>query len=108
MGYFELAVRDFSEAIRLNPQLALAYYGRSLTYTMMGDDVAAGHDVNRAAALGFDLALLNSEIGILRQRFSALPVETLSRQEKSGPWTNFANRGLPYLLVALRGRRLLS
>lgn len=44
---FEHAIADFTEAIRLNPNAADCYYGRSLAYSALGDRENAAKDASR-------------------------------------------------------------
>ena len=48
----ERAIQDFDEAIRLNPQLAIAYYSRGLAYHDGGTETDSG------------VASLDGEIGL--------------------------------------------
>ena len=48
---YDLAVADFSEAIRLAPKYAKAYRGRGQAYAAKGDAAAAGADLKRARSL---------------------------------------------------------
>ena len=52
IGQYERAVRDHDEAIRLDPEHALAYGNRALSYTFLGKDEDARQDVERAEELG--------------------------------------------------------
>ncbi len=66
-GRLAEAIEDYDEAIRLDPQLALAYANRAVAYTLLGRDAEAQQDVDRAVVLGIDPAALRSEIERLRQ-----------------------------------------
>ena len=57
MSYVELsqherAIKDHDESIRLDPQRAFAYRNRALTYTLLGKEVEARQDIERAVELG--------------------------------------------------------
>ncbi len=61
MGDVQLAIEDFDEAIRLDPQYALAYFNRGLAYNAIGDVARANADFDRAADLGADLEELRGQ-----------------------------------------------
>jgi len=50
-GRFEEAITDYDEAIRLDPQLALAYYNRGVAYQSMGQPQRAIQDYDEAIRL---------------------------------------------------------
>lgn len=52
-GEYDQAVAAYSEAIRLRPNYAEAYYGRALAYQKKGDSSSAEVDFARAKQLGF-------------------------------------------------------
>lgn len=70
LGQPERAIRQFNEAIRLDPQFALAYAYRALSYTLLNMDPEAGQDVDRAAEHGMNPTLLEQEIDRLKQQRS--------------------------------------
>jgi regulator of sirC expression with transglutaminase-like and TPR domain len=55
---YDEALDAFSQAIRLDPTLAFAYYNRGLTRYYKNDEDLAIEDFNRALELGFGDALL--------------------------------------------------
>ena len=55
-------IQDYDEAIRLNPEFALAYANRALYHTLLGNDAEAQQDAERSIELGVDRALLESAI----------------------------------------------
>ena len=68
MGQVEQAIRDYGEAIQIDPEYALAYTNRALAYTLAGQDEKAQQDVNRAVELGSDRGALDSAIEELREQ----------------------------------------
>jgi len=63
------ALAGYSEYIRLEPQDTEGYVERALTYTLLGRDVEALQDVDRAEELGADATLLKLLIeGVKAQR----------------------------------------
>lgn len=52
LGKYNQALLDYNNAIILNPNNANSYYGRSLTYRMLGDITAAQEDSRKACMLG--------------------------------------------------------
>ncbi len=57
LGHFDKAVPDFTRAIDVDPtdrQVALAYAGRAMAYTMLENDAEAGRDMSRAIKGGFE------------------------------------------------------
>ncbi len=51
MKEYEKAIADFNQAIRLDPNDAMAYYNRGLIYRNQGDNQAALSDFQKAANL---------------------------------------------------------
>ena len=68
MGQYERAIQDYDEAIRLNPQLAVAYANRAFAYTSLGKDTEAEQDINLAIELGIDRAVMESTIQELKSQ----------------------------------------
>ena len=65
------AIPDFTRAIEVNPadrQVALAYAGRAMAYTVLGNDDAAGRDISRAIKGGFDAKKLIAIINDLKNQ----------------------------------------
>ena len=51
---WDAAIASNTEAIRLNPDSAEAYYNRGLTYGKKGDEVQAQADLAKAKELGYE------------------------------------------------------
>ena len=62
VGQHRRAIEDFDEAIGLNPQYALAYFGRALSYIYRNEDLEAQKDIERALELGMDPEILEAAI----------------------------------------------
>jgi tetratricopeptide (TPR) repeat protein len=58
---YDQAIRDYDEAIRLNPGFALALYERGFAKRTMGDNAAGSADIGRASELLPDLGRLPSD-----------------------------------------------
>ena len=67
LGQFQRAIQDYDEAIRLDPQDALAYANRSVAKTILSLDIEAQRDVERAVALGVDRTFLEDLIELHKQ-----------------------------------------
>ena len=65
---FEKALEDYNETIRLDPQLAEAYFYRARTKALQGQDIEAKQDVDRAVELGLDWAALEADIERIKSR----------------------------------------
>lgn len=52
MKQFQKAIDEYTEAIRLEPQLAQAYYNRGLTLLYLSNESAACDDLSKAGELG--------------------------------------------------------
>ena len=50
---YEMAIADYTEAVRLDSRLAGAYYGRGLAYTKKGETAKADEDFVQAKKLGY-------------------------------------------------------
>ena len=50
---WDSAIASFTEAIRLNPDYAVAYYNRGLAYKVKGETTKAEADLTRGRELGF-------------------------------------------------------
>ena len=53
-GDWDAAIASFTEAIRLDPNLAWAYVNRGLAYSIKGDRRKARADYDKAKSLGAD------------------------------------------------------
>ncbi len=56
-GEHALAIRDYDKAIRLDPQLAWAYYHRAIACGNAGDRSGWAEDLRAAARLGLRIAI---------------------------------------------------
>ena len=52
-GDFDKAIADFTDAIRLDPKYAAAYYGRACVYSKKGEKAKAEQDFQQARKLGY-------------------------------------------------------
>jgi tetratricopeptide (TPR) repeat protein len=50
--FFESALKDYNEAIRLDPNFAVAYESRAIVYDWLGDSASAVRDAEIACGLG--------------------------------------------------------
>jgi tetratricopeptide (TPR) repeat protein len=67
MGQLELAIEDYSSALRLDPKLASAFYGRGLAKLKKGDTAAGNADLAAAKTLEAKIADAFSRYGVQRQ-----------------------------------------
>ncbi len=51
MQKYELALSDYNQAIRINPNFALAYANRGILYAILGQSEKAKIDLQQAAIL---------------------------------------------------------
>ena len=56
MGNYNQAIVDLSRAIKLNPELAIAYMNRGNTYIALGEKNKACLDFQKASSLGLAIA----------------------------------------------------
>jgi tetratricopeptide (TPR) repeat protein len=64
MGEYDAAITDYDAALRLDPKLPTALYGRGLAKLRKGD-VAGGHaDIAAAQAMFADIAAEFERIGV--------------------------------------------
>lgn len=77
---YEEALVQLNKYILLYPELAIAYYERSLCYLAIGNIQAAYDDINTALELG----LFNIEEGLKQKEY----LETLLRQSSNGNTSN--------------------
>ena len=59
-GEYDRAIRDYDQALQLDPKLAPAYYSRGMAYADKGDYDRARSDFNKALALGYDRAAVEA------------------------------------------------
>ncbi|MGA9667002.1 MAG: tetratricopeptide repeat protein, partial [Gallionella sp.] len=52
LGEYQHALHDFDRAIELDPDNATSYYGRAMTYRVLGDFKAAQDDLRKSCSLG--------------------------------------------------------
>ncbi len=62
LGHYQLAVNDYSEAVRVYPRDAEVYAARAFCYALLGRDEDAQQDVEHAANLGFARTFLEEAI----------------------------------------------
>jgi tetratricopeptide (TPR) repeat protein len=53
LNQLQKAIGDYTEAIRLDPDFAIAYQGRGKAYRAIGNLRAANADLKKAKQLGF-------------------------------------------------------
>ena len=53
MAEYDRAIADLTEAVRLDPKLGVAYYGRGVAYQKKGEETKADEDFERAGKLGY-------------------------------------------------------
>ena len=68
MEQHQRAIQDLDEAIRLDPQLAVAYTNRAEAYTLLGMDTDAQRDLDRAVELGVERVPLERKIEDLKKQ----------------------------------------
>ncbi len=68
LGQYQLAVDDYSQAIRLSSRDAEVYAARAFTYALLGKDTEAQQDVERAGNLGFARPFLQEAIEEVKGR----------------------------------------
>jgi TPR repeat protein len=79
---FELAIKDYSKAIRLKPNSRAAYLARGLAYQAVGDNVSACNDMEAAIKLDPDCASAYlvkafSELGLGKYAFALKDVNSV-------------------------------
>ena len=52
LGKYQEALRDFGHALALNPDHAISYYGRAMTYRALANFAAAQDDLRKSCAMG--------------------------------------------------------
>jgi tetratricopeptide (TPR) repeat protein len=53
LGEYKRSIQDFDEAIRLDPENAMAYYNRGISYSNLGKLEEAERDFAKAKELGY-------------------------------------------------------
>ena len=66
LGHLADAVKDFSEAIRLNPDWAEAYANRAVAHAELENLVESDQDATKATSLGVDKDRLEEMLGTAR------------------------------------------
>jgi tetratricopeptide (TPR) repeat protein len=98
--YYNLAITDFTEAIRLDPKSALAYRERGVTFSDKGDQTTAIADLDRAISLApnFVLAYNNRGNVYRRKRDYDRAMENYNQAIKTDPTfaRAYMNRGGVY------------
>ncbi len=54
LGQYQRAIQDLNQAIRLDPQSAIAYSIRGLIYEKLGKSKEAELDITKTKGLGYD------------------------------------------------------
>ncbi len=69
IGENEIALEDFNQAIRIDPELGIAYANRALILAYDGMEEEARDDAERAIGLGIDRDAMeeNLELNLLHQ-----------------------------------------
>ena len=66
-GNYQESIRDFTEAIRLDPNYAKAYTNRGMSYNKLGDYSSAIRDCTQAIRFGdYELLEIMVEEGLIR------------------------------------------
>jgi tetratricopeptide (TPR) repeat protein len=68
-GQYEEAVKDFSEALKKNPENALAHLGLAITYIQMNKSAEALVELNRTIELAPEMAATYANRGVLYDRW---------------------------------------
>ncbi len=94
-GDFDKALRNFTEAIRINPKLAAAYFNRGLVMTQKNDYQAAIEDISEALRLDPDDANANHYLAWLLAtnpddniRVSQRAIDLATKACKRSGWRN--------------------
>jgi tetratricopeptide (TPR) repeat protein len=72
-GEFDKALRDFEEAVRLDPKYAKGYVGRGVVRRVLKDEIGAQADLTKAISLDPNDALAHVERGLIRMSRSEWP-----------------------------------
>ncbi len=67
-GALRRAIRDYDQAILLNPQDGVTYAKRAENLTSLGQDSEAARDIKRATQLGLDPVVLGRSIDRLKKQ----------------------------------------
>lgn len=101
LGRLGDAVKSFSEALELNPNLAEAYFRRGVCFREMDEEMLAIRDFEHAAAIEFDTprayfwqGLTWAKVGEYHKAIKAYG-EAISQSERYVP--AYVNRGLAYM-----------
>ena len=103
VGDFGGAVRSFSEAISLNPEMGEAYFRRGICFHHLGEDKMAIADFKQAANINFDdprsnlwEGFMHAKLGDYYQAVRAYG-DALSASDRYVP--AYVNRGLAYMML---------
>src|SRR5271165_5420249 len=77
-GEYDVAIRDYSQAINADPRDGAAYYGRALAYQAQGKNDKARADFAKAKRLGYTLAQADSDTAM------PIPESTPTRDAPTG------------------------
>jgi tetratricopeptide (TPR) repeat protein/S1-C subfamily serine protease len=98
LGDKQGAIDDFNQAIKFNPNLALAYYNRGIVRYELGDKQGAIDDFNQAIKINPNLALAYSNRGVVRYELGdkqgAIDDYTLAIKFNPNESLAYLNRGI--------------
>jgi tetratricopeptide (TPR) repeat protein len=66
LGQYESSIKDYDQAIQLDPERAEAFVGRALANTQLGRDTEAEQDIVKAVERGFDGVVLRNAVERVR------------------------------------------
>jgi tetratricopeptide (TPR) repeat protein len=68
MEQYQRAIEDYGNAIRLSPELAVAYTNRALVYIRLNKNLETERDMDRAIALDYDPTVLRRDIEEIKKQ----------------------------------------